>query len=123
MISVKSLLNPPSSEPQITQFPSTSSSYKRFTPSLALAVRPKMNKETTDSSNTKTNGAVNFPPFEDLDKESLTEVLKYGVHQLGRIAKCPRHIPYNSEKKDFLGKTGREGFEGELSRNTFYDLP
>lgn len=122
MISVKSLLNPLSSEPQDTQFPSTSLLNKSSNPSLALVVRSKMNKETDNSSETKINGAVNFPPFEDLDKESLLEVLKYGVHQLGRIARCPRHIPYNSEKKDFLGKTGREGFEGELSRMTFYDL-
>lgn len=28
------------------------------------------------------------------------------------IVEYPRHIPYNSEKKSFLEKTGRESFEG-----------
>jgi hypothetical protein len=71
-----------------------------------------MSKEDTTIGNTKINGVVNFPPFEDLDKATLKDVLKYGVHRLGQIATSPRHIPYSSEKKDFLGKTGREGFEG-----------
>lgn len=31
---------------------------------------------------------------------------------MGHIAEYPRHIPYNSEKKTFQEKTGRESFEG-----------
>ncbi|KAN0087393.1 Transcription regulator HTH, APSES-type DNA-binding domain containing protein [Elaphomyces granulatus] len=30
---------------------------------------------------------------------------------MGQISHYPRHIPYNSEKKSFLEKTGRESFE------------
>ncbi|OBT66160.1 hypothetical protein VE03_05076 [Pseudogymnoascus sp. 23342-1-I1] len=59
----------------------------------------------------KVMGTVMFPPFEDLDPESVREVQRYKVFPLGEIVKYPRHIPYNSEKKSFLEKTGRHSFE------------
>lgn len=31
---------------------------------------------------------------------------------MGKIGEYCRHIPYNSEKKGFLERTGRESFEG-----------
>jgi hypothetical protein len=65
--------------------------------------------------NNKIKGEVRFPPYEDLDEAASKEAAKFQVHPLGAIASQPRHIPYNSEKKDFLGKTGREGFEGKHS--------
>lgn len=61
----------------------------------------------------KTKGEVNFPPFEDLNESIILEVNKYQVHPLGSIRDCPRHIPYNSDKKSFLEKTSRESFEGQ----------
>jgi hypothetical protein len=61
----------------------------------------------------KTKGEVNFPPFEDLDETSIREAEKYHIYSLGQIRECPRHIPYNSDKKSFLEKTGRESFEGQ----------
>lgn len=64
-------------------------------------------------------GTVTFPPFENLDPESMREVQKYKVFPLGEIVKYPRHIPYNSEKKSFLEKTGRHSFEG---KNAFRPL-
>lgn len=60
----------------------------------------------------KVKGEVNFPPFENLDEKALQEVQKYKVYPLGKIESFNRHIPYNSEKKTFLEKTGRESFEG-----------
>lgn len=60
----------------------------------------------------KTKGDVNFPPFECLDENILREIEKYQVYPLGQIEEFPRHIPYNSDKKNFLEKTGRESFEG-----------
>ena len=72
-----------------------------------------MPKDGAAFSKKQIKSAVNFPPFEDLDKAELQEVRKYEVNSLGRIRMNPRHIPYNSEKKNFLGKTGREGFEGK----------
>lgn len=64
-------------------------------------------------------GTIMFPPFENLDPESVQEVQKYKVFPLGEIVKYPRHIPYNSEKKSFLEKTGRHSFEG---RNAIHIL-
>jgi hypothetical protein len=63
----------------------------------------------------KIKGEVNFPPFEGLDEETVCEVEKFQVHPLGKITEYSRHIPYNSEKKSFLEKTGRESFEGKKS--------
>jgi hypothetical protein len=60
-------------------------------------------------------GEVNFPPFERLDEETKREVEHFQVHPLGKIQEYSRHIPYNSEKKSFLEKTGRESFEGKKS--------
>jgi hypothetical protein len=61
----------------------------------------------------KARGAVHFPPFENLDEASLREVRKFQVHPLGSIRETCERIPYNSGKKDFFSKTGREGFEGK----------
>lgn len=72
-----------------------------------------MGKEHAGYSKSKAKGIVNFPPFEDLDDESLREVRKYHVSPLGNIQSNCRHIPYNSGKKDFFEKTGRESFEGK----------
>lgn len=63
----------------------------------------------------KIKGEVKFPPFERLDEETIREVEKFQVHPLGKIQEYSRHIPYNSEKKSFLEKTGRESFEGKKS--------
>ena len=63
----------------------------------------------------KIKGDVRYAPFEQkLGEEICEEMRKYGVYPVGRIMEYPRHIPYNSEKKDFLEKTGRESFEGNL---------
>lgn len=62
----------------------------------------------------KIKGELNFPPFEHLDVETMREVQKFEVQPcLGTIQEYARHIPYNSEKKSFMEKTGREGFEGQ----------
>lgn len=58
-------------------------------------------------------GSVNFLPFESLNVAALAEVRKFKVYPLGKIRDSCRHIPYNSGKKDFFEKTGRESFEGK----------
>ncbi|PHH83178.1 hypothetical protein CDD82_3225 [Ophiocordyceps australis] len=58
-----------------------------------------------------TQGPVRFPPFEHLDEDTLREVTRYQVKALGQIQHCCEHIPYNSAKKDFFEKTGRESIE------------
>ncbi|KAI9786265.1 MAG: hypothetical protein M1816_008074 [Peltula sp. TS41687] len=57
-------------------------------------------------------GEVRYAPFQNIDdEESRREMKKFNIYPLGRIAEYPRHIPYNSDKKRFLEKTGRESFE------------
>jgi hypothetical protein len=60
----------------------------------------------------KARGPINYPPYEDLDEGSLCEIRKFQVHPFGSIRETSERIPYNSGKKDFFSKTGREGFEG-----------
>jgi len=74
-----------------------------------------MTKDGAVFAKGKIKGEVNFPPFERLDAETIREVEKFQVYPLGKIQEYSRHIPYNSEKKSFLEKTGRESFEGKIS--------
>jgi hypothetical protein len=64
----------------------------------------------------KIRGVVRYPPYQDLDAKAVHQVQIYHVHPFGEIEEYPRHIPYNSEKKSFLEKTGRESFEGRELR-------
>jgi hypothetical protein len=59
-------------------------------------------------------GIINFPPHEAMDNQKLMDHHRgFSVYPLGEIQKKGvRHIPYNSDKKDFLHKTGRTAFEG-----------
>jgi hypothetical protein len=58
-------------------------------------------------------GNVNFLPHEAReDQELLAQHRRFQIYPLGEIyKKGVRHIPYNSDKKDFLEKTGRDAFE------------
>lgn len=82
---------------------------------------PKRQKIPKDapifSEGTKVVGHMNFPPYEGQeDKELMEEYRRFQLFPMGEIyRKGVRHIPYNSDKKDFLEKTGRESFE---SRST-----
>lgn len=70
-----------------------------------------MTKESGGFVKSKAKGLVNYPPFENLDEGSLREIKRYQVYPYGKIQDYCRHIPYNSGKKDFYEKTGRESFE------------
>ena len=121
MLSLSSLLNPISaSESRWISLPPSSPSYYSHSPpnesprSIAQlsSAKSKMSKDGAVLFKGKIMGRVMFPPFENLDPESLQAVQKYKIFPLGEIVKYPRHIPYNSEKKSFLEKTGRHSFEG-----------
>jgi hypothetical protein len=62
-------------------------------------------------------GECRYPPDEFQDELLEAKHQIYEVYPVGDIATYPRHIPYNSEKKLFWDKTGRESFEGILTRN------
>ncbi|KAH7083248.1 hypothetical protein BKA63DRAFT_402686 [Paraphoma chrysanthemicola] len=78
---------------------------------------PKRQKVPKDapifSEGNKIVGIVNYPPYEAGDDQDLvTEHRRFQMFPLGEIRKKGvRHIPYNSDKKDFLDKTGRDAFE------------
>ncbi|KAK3307524.1 uncharacterized protein B0T15DRAFT_502015 [Chaetomium strumarium] len=124
MVSVAELLNP---EPPRAALPSSRPSALRSPPagrptafrneaSTAAATRPpiemlRMTENARGHSRSKTKGVVNYPPFEALDEASLVQVRRFQVHPFGSIQDTSERIPYNSGKKDFFSKTGREGFE------------
>ncbi|RYP79603.1 hypothetical protein DL769_002842 [Monosporascus sp. CRB-8-3] len=120
MLSLSSLLNPAPPGPPINRFPpspassSPATSFADDSSFLDRRIMPK-HKMPKDAAvfNTKSRpkGVVNFAPYERLDEASLRQVRKFQVFPLGRIQEYCRHIPYNSGKKDFYVKTGRESFE------------
>ena len=57
-----------------------------------------------------------------LDEPALREVQRFQVRPFGSIQQTCERIPYNSGKKDFFSKTGREGFEGWLCLFVFVGL-
>ena len=121
MLSVASLLNPaPSGESchRLPPSPAASSPTNSFADETAFhdrAVMPKhrMPKDVAVFTKGRAKGLVGFPPHERLDEASLRQVRKYHVFPFGKIQEYCRHIPYNSGKKDFFEKTGRESFEGK----------
>ncbi|KAI1341568.1 hypothetical protein F5Y15DRAFT_414089 [Xylariaceae sp. FL0016] len=120
MLSLASLLNPAPPGAPINRFPpspASSSPTNSFTDESSFLDRPMMPKHkmpkdaTVFTTKSRPKGVVNFPPFERLDEASLRQVRKFQVYPLGKIQEYCRHIPYNSGKKDFYEKTGRESFE------------
>ncbi|KAI5926731.1 hypothetical protein F4810DRAFT_699442 [Camillea tinctor] len=119
MLSVASLLNPAPPGPPINRFPPSpalSSPTTSFADDSSFVDRHmipkhKMPKDAAVFTKSKPKGVVNFLPFERLDPASLRQVRKFQVYPLGKIQEYSRHIPYNSGKKDFYEKTGRESFE------------
>ena len=75
--------------------------------------KQRVGKDITGFAKVKAKGEVNFPPFESLDANSTKEIRNFLVYPYGKIQDYRRHIPYNSGKKDFFEKTGRESFEGQ----------
>lgn len=72
-----------------------------------------MSKDPMAFPKSKPRGVINFYPFEAVDGEALREIRRFEVTPFGQILHSCLHIPYNSGKKDFYEKTGRESFEGK----------
>ncbi|BDD63741.1 hypothetical protein MPDQ_003406 [Monascus purpureus] len=114
MASIESLLNP---LPDFGRFtlPATSSTYTtRAVASLPGSSRPKKQKMAKDApifKEGRIRGELRYPPCEDRDAKLTVAHKEFQIHPMGNIAQYPRHIPYNSDKKTFQEKTGRESFE------------
>ena len=126
MLSVASLLNPIKSESrgqQLLSSPSTSftiassltGSPRSSNQSMSTTKKQKMTKDGAVFAKGKIQGEVNYAPFENFDEVTLHEIQKFQVFPIGKIRDYSRHIPYNSEKKSFWEKTGRESFEGMIA--------
>jgi hypothetical protein len=91
----------------------------------STGLRQKMAKDAPVFNRNPARGEVHYPPFEVSDKcamltkrerQELAEnhrrfnIFPNGDKE-GLIRDFVRHIPYNSEKKAFSDKTGREAFE------------
>ncbi|KAI2618811.1 hypothetical protein GGR54DRAFT_648049 [Hypoxylon sp. NC1633] len=120
MLSLASLLNPAPPGPPINRFPPSPASSSSPTTSIpdesGLLDEPVMAKQKIPKNaallpTSRPKGVVNFYPHERLDEASLCQIRKFRVHPFGNIQDHSRHIPYNSGKKDFFEKTGRESFE------------
>lgn len=75
--------------------------------------RQRLAKDAAIFTKGRPRGRVRFPPYEAGEDSALAaQHRKYHIHPMGNISDYHRHIPYNSEKKTFLTKTGRDCFEG-----------
>jgi hypothetical protein len=80
---------------------------------------PKRQKIPKDAAifleGNKIVGYVNYPAHEAGDDMRLAaQHRRFQINPMGKIMKKGvRHIPYNSDKKDFMEKTGREAFESK----------
>lgn len=130
MAAIQSLLNPlpesktepstPSSTPTFSTpryLPSPSSIYRATprprTPSPPGArKKQKLCKDQAIFTRGAIRGECRYPPFEFQDELLEAQHQQFELHPMGQIADFARHIPYNSEKKLFESKTGRQWFEG-----------
>jgi hypothetical protein len=115
MAAIRSLLNPmPESEARRFQLPSPSPS--TYNAELTSATHPrkkqKLCKDAAVFVKGRIHGECRYPAHEDEDGIFAAHHEQHHVHPIGKIMEYPRHVPYNSEKKSFLEKTQRDGFEG-----------
>lgn len=123
MAAIHNLLNPdpaapiaPSDAIGLCQLPSPSSTiYTRgYSSSPPPRKKPKVAKDAAVFNRNSLRGECRYPPCEFQDEAIALYHQQHDVYPIGRMMEYPRHIPYNSEKKTFQEKTGRESFEGIL---------
>jgi hypothetical protein len=77
-------------------------------------VKTKQTKDAPKFERGETIGHVRFAPYHPSDVDLVRYLKDFKVFPSSGISAYPRHIPYSSDKKDFLTKTGRDSFEGML---------
>lgn len=116
MASIASLLNPAPNLFRSDHYPLPTPSPTSSSSTVMLRSprqkKQKMAKDAPIFQRGKPRGDVNYPPQEV--RRFVNELRDFSVHPFGNIADYPRHIPYNSDKKTFQERTGRESFEGKL---------
>ncbi|EEQ34294.1 conserved hypothetical protein [Microsporum canis CBS 113480] len=114
MTSIASLLNPEPEPTQKNHQPLVPSADQNERVCLSPPLRQKKQKISKDAAiftRGQVRGPLNYPPCEYQDEKLAEAHRMFEIHPMGHITEFPRHIPYNSEKKSFLEKTGRESFE------------
>ncbi|KAM0484338.1 hypothetical protein ACHAPX_001761 [Trichoderma viride] len=120
MLSLQALLNPASPGYSATYFRQSDSVLATGSRLLPTEVQtadvspvPKVEPSASIASMSKSKplGPINFAPFEEIGQASYREMNRFHVSPLGKIRQNCQHIPYNSSKKDFFEKTGRESIE------------
>lgn len=123
MVSIASLLNPSTSgldeDFKSPRPSSTTDSPGEDRPPSPPHKKQKMSKDSAVFVKGKVHGELRFPPCELHDERVAAEHRRFHIYPMGQILEYPRSIPYNSDKKSFLEKTGRGGFEGRVSRRIF----
>lgn len=118
MAAIHSLLNPmPECELPTFQLPSPSPSTQNaeLTSPTYARKKQKLCKDAAVFVKGSVHGECRYPAYEDSDEIFAAHHQQYQIHPLGKIMQYPRHVPYNSEKKPFLERTQRDGFEGMQS--------
>lgn len=116
MVSIASLLNPtppPFEHHRHLPSPRSSTYTSETSPPSPTFKKQKMSKDAAIFAKGKIKGEIRYRPCEEQNEEIAAEHRRFQVYPMGKIAEYCRHIPYNSEKKSFLKKTGRESFEGK----------
>ncbi len=114
MAAIQTLLNPLPEVDRSLQLPSPCSTVyaREFSADPPSRKKLKLSKDAAVFTRGTLRGECRYPPCEHQDDVLAAHYQQYEIHPMGHIAEFPRHIPYNSEKKSFLEKTGRESFEG-----------
>lgn len=111
MADIKAILNPMSERRSAVPFtPNRNTAAMRYPNSPRK--KTKLTKDAAVFQHGPIRGECRFPPDEYEDEVLAAYHQQFEVSPFGEIADYPRHIPYNSEKKGFQERTGRESLEG-----------
>ena len=112
---ISEILNP-LSQPSLHQrqllSPSSTNDSEPSTPPLPTR-KLKGAKDGASFIESVPKGEVRYPPCEDQPGDLASKHHMFKLRPFGSIMQFSRHIPYTSEKKSFMGKTGRQSFEGK----------
>ncbi|KAL9623526.1 MAG: hypothetical protein Q9160_002207 [Pyrenula sp. 1 TL-2023] len=117
MAAIHNLLNPDPAAPVDAighcQLPSPSSTIhiRDYSSSPPPRKKPKVAKDAAVFNRNSIRGECRYPPCGIQDETVALHLQQHEVYPIERLMDYPRHIPYNSEKKTFQEKTGRESFE------------
>lgn len=117
MAEIRTLLNPApeldtSSQSDLDRSSKMSLLTPEYSPGHQARKKQKICKDAPVYARGPIRGDCRYPPHEYQDDMLAAQHQQFELFPVGEIADYPRHIPYNSEKKLFQDKTGRESLEG-----------